>query len=53
MELQPGDEPVVPFSFLTDPQSVQIPQVPCYLTYTNRETHDILRSNLDLSLIHI
>lgn len=52
MELQPGDEPVVPFSFLTDPQSVQIPQVPCYLTYTNRETHDILRSNLDRSPLY-
>lgn len=52
MELQPGDEPVVPFSFLTDPQSVQIPQVPCYLTYTNRETHDILHSNLDRSPLY-
>jgi len=49
MEVQPGDDPVVPFSFLTDPDSVQIDQVPCYLTYTNEATHNILRANIHRS----
>ena len=49
MEEQKGDERVVPFSFTTDPESVQIDQVSCWLTYTNEETHDIIRSNLDRS----
>ena len=49
---QPGDERVIPFSFSTDPESVQIPQVPCYLTYTNEETHRIIRENLDRSPIY-
>ena len=49
MEEQKGDERVVPFSFTTDPESVQIDQVSCWLTYTNKETHDIIRSNLDRS----
>lgn len=44
-----GDERVVPFSFTTDPESVQIDQVSCYLTYTNEKTHDIIRKNLDRS----
>ena len=46
---QYGDQPVIPFSFETDPASVQIDQVPCYLTYTNEETHNIIRANLDRS----
>ena len=46
---QYGDVPVVPFSFTTDPDSVQIDQVKCYLTYTNEETHSIIRANLDRS----
>ena len=49
MEKQDGDVPVIPFSFETDPESVQIEQMPVYLTYTNEETHKILRENLDRS----
>ncbi len=44
-----GDEPVVPFSFTTDPETVNIDQVSCYLTYTGEETHRIIRENLDRS----
>ena len=49
MEEQFGDERVVPFSFSTDPESVQKEQVSCWLTYTNEETHKIIRDNLDRS----
>ncbi len=49
MQEQYGDVPVVPFSFTTDPQSVQKEQVLCYLTYTNEKTHEIIRKNLDRS----
>ncbi len=49
MEPQYGDEKVVPFSFSTNPEDVQIEQVPCYLTYTNEKTHEIIRANLDRS----
>lgn len=49
MEEQFGDERVVPFSFTTDPEEVQIDQVSCWLTYTNQNTHDIIRKNLDRS----
>ena len=49
MTRQDGDIPVVPFSFETDPASVQIEQMPVYLTHTNEETHKILRENLDRS----
>ena len=49
MEEQKGDERVVPFSFSTDPESVQIDQVSCWLTYTNEKTHEIIRENLDRS----
>ncbi len=49
MEEQRGDERVVPFSFTTDPESVQIDQVSCWLTYTNEKTHEIIRNNLDRS----
>ena len=49
MTRQDGDVPVIPFSFETDPASVQIEQVPVYLTHTNEETHRILRENLDRS----
>ncbi len=52
MKEQKGDERVVPFSFSTDPESVQIDQVSCYLTYTNEQTHDIIRANLDRSPIY-
>ena len=49
MEEQKGDERVVPFSFTTDPESVQIDQASCWLTYTNEKTHEIIRENLDRS----
>ena len=49
MEPQYGDDPVIPFSFSTPRESVQIEQVPCYLTYTNEKTHEIIRANLDRS----
>ena len=49
MEEQKGDECVVPFSFTTDSDSVQIDQVSCWLTYTNEMTHEIIRNNLDRS----
>ena len=49
MEPQYGDEKVVPFSFSTNPEDIQIEQVPCYLTYTNEKTHEIIRANLDRS----
>ncbi len=52
MEEQFGDERVIPFSFSTDPEDVQIDQVSCYLTYTNEKTHDIIRANLDRSPIY-
>ena len=49
MEEQKGDERVIPFSFTTDPEDVQIDQVSCWLTYTNEKTHEIIRNNLDRS----
>lgn len=49
MEEQFGDERVVPFSFSTDPKSVQKEQVSCWLTYTNPGTHEIIRANLERS----
>ena len=52
MEDQKGDERVVPFSFSTDPESVQIDQVSCWLTYTNEKTHEIIRENLDRSPLY-
>lgn len=52
MEEQLGDERVVPFSFTTDPESVQIDQESCWLTYTNEKTHGIIRENLDRSPLY-
>ena len=52
MEEQFGDERVVPFSFTTNPDDVQIDQVSCWLTYTNEETHRIIRDNLDRSPLY-
>ena len=52
MEEQFGDERVVPFSFSTDPESVQKEQISCWLTYTNEKTHEIIRGNLDRSPIY-
>lgn len=50
MSVQNGDEPIVPFSFETD--KIVIDQIPCYLTYTNKNTHDIIRRNLDRSPLY-
>ena len=52
MEEQKGDTPVVPFSFDTDPASVQKEQVSCWLTYTNEETHQIIRDNISRSPLY-
>lgn len=52
MEEQKGDERVVPFSFSTDPEDVQIDQESCWLTYTNERTHEIIRANLDRSPLY-
>ena len=52
MEEQLGDERVVPFSFTTDPEDVQIDQISCWLTYTNERTHEVIRENLDRSPLY-
>ena len=52
MEEQFGDDKIVPFSFSTDPESIQKEQISCYLTYTNESTHEIIRNNLDRSPIY-
>lgn len=52
MDPQYGDERIVPFSFSTEPASIQKEQVPCYLTYTNEKTHEVIRSNLDRSPLY-
>ena len=52
MEEQKGDERVVPFSFTTNPEDVQIDQVSCWLTYTNPNTHEVIRNNLDRSPLY-
>lgn len=52
MEEQFGDEKVVPFSFSTNPEDVQIEQASCWLTYTNENTHEIIKNNLDRSPLY-
>ena len=52
MQEQFGDEQIVPFSFTTDPEEIQKPQISCWLTYTNEETHKIIRENLDRSPLY-
>lgn len=52
MQEQKGDERVVPFSFTTNPEDVQIDQISCWLTYTNEKTHEIIRNNLDRSPLY-
>ena len=49
MEEQKGDDFVIPFSFTTKMEDVQIDQISCWLTYTNNKTHEIIRNNLDRS----
>jgi len=45
MEIQPGDTPPPPFSFRTDKSTFHPKQLPCYVTYTNEKTHEIIESN--------
>jgi tRNA uridine 5-carboxymethylaminomethyl modification enzyme len=52
MKEQPGDKTIKPFSFSTDPASIQKEQVPCWLTYTNENTHKIIRDNIDRSPLY-
>ena len=52
MEEQVGDKEVIPFSFTTNPEDIQIEQVSCWLTYTNETTHEIIRGNLDRSPLY-
>ena len=52
MEEQFGDKRIVPFSFTTNPEDIQKEQASCYLTYTNEETHKIIRDNLDRSPLY-
>lgn len=52
MQEQFGDERIVPFSFTTDPDEIQKPQISCWLTYTNEKTHQIIRDNLDRSPLY-
>ncbi len=52
MTEQFGDERVIPFSFSTDPESVQKDQISCWLTYTNEETHKIIKANIDRSPLY-
>ena len=52
MEEQKGDVPIVPFSFETDPSSIQKPQVSCWLTHTGKVAHDVIRANIDRSPLY-
>lgn len=52
MEEQFGDEKVVPFSFTTNPEDLNKPQISCWLTYTNEKTHEIIRSNINRSPLY-
>jgi len=52
MSEQPGDTTLVPFSFETDPASIARPQEPCYLTYTNQNTHDVIRESIHRSAMY-
>jgi tRNA uridine 5-carboxymethylaminomethyl modification enzyme len=50
MTLQPGDDPPIPFSSRT--QRLEQPQLPCHLTYTNEQTHEIIKNNIDRSPLY-
>ncbi len=52
MEEQKGDEKVVPFSFTNTPEDIYRDQISCWLTYTNHQTHDIIRDNLSRSPLY-
>ena len=50
MAEQTGDEEIIPFSFMND--EINIKQVPCYITYTTKQTHELIRKNLDRSPLY-
>ncbi len=50
LAVQHGDAQIIPFSFMTE--SIDIDQVPCYLTYTNQQTHRIIMDNIDKSAMY-
>ena len=52
MQIQNGDEKIVPFSFSNNREDIEREQVPCFLTYTNEETHKIIRENIDRSPLY-
>ncbi len=52
MQIQPGDEKITPFSFENSPEDIEREQIPCHLTYTNSETHRIIRENLSRSPLY-
>ena len=52
MEAQKGDDPIIPFSFSTDRVSIQKEQIDCYLTYTNEDTHEIIKANIERSPLY-
>ena len=52
MEAQKGDDPIIPFSFSTDRDSIQKEQIDCYLTYTNEDTHEIIKANIERSPLY-
>ncbi len=52
MTIQLGDETIVPFSFENSPEEIRREEIPCYLTYTNEKTHEIIRKNLDRSPLY-
>ena len=52
LEAQPGDDPAPCFSFLSDGAPPQLPQIPCHVTYTTSETHDVIRQGLDRSPLY-
>lgn len=52
MEIQKGDEEIIPFSFTNEPEDIDREQAFCWLTYTNEKTHEIIRENLDRSPLY-
>lgn len=52
MVMQPGDEKIIPFSFMSEVDEIRREQIPCWLTYTTDETHDIIRNNIHRSPIY-
>ena len=50
LEVQPGDNPPNPFSYLNN--EIKVPQISCYITYTTKETHDVIRENLSQSAMY-